>query len=1092
MIDPPIAALTVRLRGLRCVGVVWRVAILAGCCLANCTAGSPKVRVVRVPEVDGPNLHFSHVSLVNAPARGVVMRMAQDDQGFLWIGTNHGLLRYDGYQFQAFLPNPTDPNSIHGVNVTALFKDRSGNLWIGLDQNLDRYDPVSGVFRHVKMDSSGACEPPGIVQDITQDREGIIWIATHNGLKRLDPITMKSICYQHLAGDNSSLASNVVMSVVESRAGTLWLASASGLDSFDRRTGRVDRSITLRGQSGAPLSLDGTQISLVEDYQGILWITVPIGQEAGLISFDPQSGVQSVYTFGDPDRVDSIIEDEDGTLWVGEGKQVIKLDRDRKRAFRYRNDPNDSDSVTAGGVSSLMRTRDHRIWLGFEQGSLDSTDPRPSPFHVYRHEPNNPNSLSAGAVYTMLEDSRGFLWIGGLGGLDRIDRKTGKVTRYAGKRISGRSVFNLVFVIAEDHAGNVWIGDWGNGLARFDPKVANFKFYRHEAGNPTSLSNDMVVNLFVDHRGLLWISTYEALNSFDPQTERFRVYRNALTGASQYPGIAEDSSGALWLASLRDGLQRMDPATGQFTVYRNVPGDARSLSDNGMISVYVDRSGRVWAGTNDGLNQFDPVSHKFKSYFARDGLASDGVAGILEDKSGNLWLSTNNGLSRFNPGTGKFTNYYSSDGLPDNQFNSSAAFKSSSGEMFFGSTSGLLSFVPEKVVDDPSPPPIVLTDFWLFGDRWKPGKDPLKQSISFTRYLTLAPDQNVFSFEFSALNFSDPVRNRYRYRLEGLDEHWIERDSSRRFVTYTTLAPRKYVFQVQGCNSRGLWNTTGVSVQLTVLGPWWTWWSARTAFVLLIAAAAIAFYRFRLRLAADRLKVRFEERLAERTRIARDLHDTLLQSFHGVLPRLQAVYKLLPGRSLEAKEILNTTIDDAAQAITEARDAVQNLRSSTVATNDLAKAVQTLGEDLAAHQTTSNGNAPTFSVEVEGAPQDVHPILRDEIYRITAEAMRNAFNHARARRIEVEISYSPRAFRVRVRDDGAGIDASVLGQEGREGHFGLAGMRERAEHIGGKLEVWSERGAGTEVELTLPASAAYGHKPGLRSRLLGSKVGTKE
>ena len=174
-------------------------------------------------------------------------------------------------------------------------------------------------------------------------------------------------------------------------------------------------------------------------------------------------------------------------------KQVIKLDRNRERAIRYRNDPNDPDSVSAGGVNALLQALDHRIWFAFEQGSLDSTDPRPSPFHVYRHQSNNPNSLSTGGVYAMLEDSRGFLWVGGLGGLDRVDRKTGRVTRYAGKRLAGRSVFKIVFAITEDRAGNVWIGDFANGLARFDPRTGNFKFYRHEPGNPASLSNDAVM-----------------------------------------------------------------------------------------------------------------------------------------------------------------------------------------------------------------------------------------------------------------------------------------------------------------------------------------------------------------------------------------------------------------------------------------------------------------------------------------------------------------------------------------------------------------------------------------------------------------------
>jgi signal transduction histidine kinase len=237
------------------------------------------------------------------------------------------------------------------------------------------------------------------------------------------------------------------------------------------------------------------------------------------------------------------------------------------------------------------------------------------------------------------------------------------------------------------------------------------------------------------------------------------------------------------------------------------------------------------------------------------------------------------------------------------------------------------------------------------------------------------------------------------------------------------------------------------------------------------------------------LNVRFEERLAERTRIARDFHDTLLQSFHGLLLRFQAAHNLLPGRAVDARQVLETAINDAAQAITEARDAVQDLRSSTIITNDLAKSIEVLGEELGSHGRAATGDPTDFSVQVEGAPQDLHPMVRDEIYRIAAEAVRNAFHHARSRQIEVEIRYDAQQFRVRVRDDGIGIDTRVLSQEGRPGHFGLKGMRERARGIGGQLEVWSEHGAGTEMELIIPASVAYGRHASRRFGLLSSKKG---
>jgi signal transduction histidine kinase len=404
----------------------------------------------------------------------------------------------------------------------------------------------------------------------------------------------------------------------------------------------------------------------------------------------------------------------------------------------------------------------------------------------------------------------------------------------------------------------------------------------------------------------------------------------------------------------------------------------------------------------------------------------------------------------------------------------------------------LLAFFPERVTDNTSPPPVVLTDFWLFGDRWRVGKDPLKQSISFTRSLIFAPSQKIFSFEFSALGYSDPTRNRYRYRLEGLEEQWNERDSTRRFVTYTTLAPRDYVFRVQGSNSLGVWNTTGVSVQIRVLGPWWTWRWVRAAFMLLTLTAVVALYRFRVRRLAYQLNLRLEERVCERTRIARELHDTLLQSFQGLLFRFQAARNMLPRRLQEAMEALDSALDTGEEAITEGRDAIQNLRSVPAVQSDLVELVTATGQELARSQEVNRDSA-TFRMTAEGERHDLSPILQDEVYRIAREVLRNAFRHARARQIEAEIRYDSRLLRLRIRDDGTGMDAKVLQEGGRPGHWGLFGIHERAKRIGARLNLWSEAGAGTEVELTVPASIAYGtSRNGRVFRLFRKKSGTHE
>jgi signal transduction histidine kinase len=321
------------------------------------------------------------------------------------------------------------------------------------------------------------------------------------------------------------------------------------------------------------------------------------------------------------------------------------------------------------------------------------------------------------------------------------------------------------------------------------------------------------------------------------------------------------------------------------------------------------------------------------------------------------------------------------------------------------------------------------------------------------------------------LSYAYSTQNLYRHKLDPLEHEWNFTTSSRRFATYTTLAPGDYVFRVQGSNNHGGWNETGVSVRIRVLAPWWATWWFRTTSILVCVTLLWAAYQLRVRHLHHEFDMTLEARVSERTRIARDLHDTLLQSFHGLLLRFQTVSVLLPERPIEAKEKLGSAIEQAAGAITEGRDAVQGLRTSTVESNDLALAISTLGQEL--ENDSSNHRHATLRVAVEGHARDLHPILRDEIHKITAEALRNAFHHAQAQQVEVEIRYDDDQFRLRVRDDGKGIDAAFLSSHGREGHYGLRGMRERAALIKGNLVVWSEVNEGTEVELRVPASAAY-------------------
>jgi signal transduction histidine kinase/ligand-binding sensor domain-containing protein len=891
-----------------------------------------------------------------------------------------------------------------------------------------------------------------------------------------------------------------VRSTYEDREGTLWVCTAASLEAFDRRTERVRERIRLN----VPESIS---VKVVEDHAGVLWIAYLSGN--GLASYERHERRLTLYSFKDREPpvasrlsgAEGIHADVDGNLWLAtRGSGLVKIDPTRRSAVRYRHSPTDPDSISEDLLVSVFEDHEGSIWVGTATTGVNRFRRKPLPFSRYRHEPGNPQSLLRTSVTSVYADSQENVWVGSELGLTRIDAKSGKYGFFREPSAPNSNVISIV----EDRSGYLWFGTYG-GLHRYDPRTGRFAIFRHDPADSRSLSNDIVYSLIVDRQGTLWAGTGDGLNRLeDAAIGRFRSWKAEPPGASpqDVTAIVEDSAGLLWF--IGGTLQRFDPVTGSFAAYQIDPvetGRAGRESSAALVQtgkrispgssfLAIDHTGVLWIATANGLVRFDRGREQFTTYDEGDGLPATAVHAILEDRDGKLWVSTAGGLSRFDPGTTTFTNFYDSDGLAGSTFEGyPAAAKSRRGQMFFGSKSGLTSFWPEQIVDKASIPRVVLTQLSLRNLPVAPGSGSvLVRSITSTPSLTLLHDQNhLFSFEFAALSYADPQRNQYRYMLEPLDDSWHRVDPQHRMATFTTLPAGHYTLRVQGANNRGLWNEQGVTLRLQILPPWWGTTRFRSACAGVFVALLLAGYQLRVRQLHRRFEMTLEARVGERTRIAREIHDTLLQSFQGVLLDLASVEQLLRERPIEAQQLLGSTMEHVSEAIAQGRDAVQGLRISTVESTDLALAISTLGDELAK---ASKASRPEFHVAVEGKVRDLHLILRDEVYKIAAEALRNTFQHALARQVEVEIRYDDKQFRLRVRDDGKGIDPAVLSGEGGEGHYGLRGMRERATLIGGSLTLWSEVDAGSEVELCIPASTAYppGRRRSTSSREFAAKA----
>ena len=1017
---------------------------------------------LRVPVSAGKRLRVRRITTADGLSQTRVAQIVQDDLGFIWFGTQYGLNRYDGYDFKVFVHKPGIEDSLAGAYIFSLLKDRDGMLWIGCNQTLDRFDPRTETFSHYNVDPEHA-EIGGTVFHISQDHRGALWLATGTGLHRLDPATRAIVHYRHSATDPESLSTDDVKWSGEDREGRFWVGTADGLDEFDRDTGKVRLHIPVP---------DPFKVSFFEDRKGRFWVIHNTG--FGLALYDRASNTLAPVSFyahePSPESlsgVQEIQEDEHGLLWIATiGEGLLQYNPDQQHFVQYRNHPEDPNSIAEDDVNTLFKDRGGNLWLGLKLGA-NVFRPAAPLFESFQHQGDDPDGLSSDFVSAIYDDSNGSLWIGTKNGVEQIDRGTGKkVQMITGDGVSKPNVV----AITKDASGLLWMGSFTQGLTSYDLRSHKYVHYRHRTYDPTSLSSDTVHALLRDHAGNLWVGTDDGLDRFDPMSKSFRVFKRDAGGTSgqRYIAITEDPSGFLWLGTHDSGLHKFDPKKGTFEVYKPDPADPASLRDAMTPSVHVSALGTVWVATQNGLNRFDPVTGQFSAYDSTNGLPGNLIDCILEDGRGNLWLSTNNGLSRFEPSSETFANYTTADGLPGNDLTGwSACSKNRDGELFFGGFSGAVAFSPEKLIDSPSEPSLVFTDFLVSGVSDVVGPERiLKNSIPYTRGLTLTHEERAFSVTFANLQYTHPESTRYRYRLEGLDSNWYEAGGGSRRATFTTLPAGNYVLHVQAHGARGNWSEPGITLRVAVLPPWWATWWIRIVYALLLAVLAWSAYQWRLRLFVHQLQIRMEERVSERTRIAHELHDTLLQGLLSASLQLAVADEKLE-ETAPAKGRVHRVSEMLRLMIAESRNTVQGLRVSRA--EDLEDAIAGVPRDL------GDSGKLSVSVVAEGQPRALQAGVRDEVYWIARESITNALRHSKGSAVRITLHYLKDAFLLSVRDDGCGIDSQTL-KTGRENHFGLVGMTERARGIRGTLSVSSAPGAGTEVLLTLSAKAAFDRK----------------
>jgi signal transduction histidine kinase/ligand-binding sensor domain-containing protein len=963
-----------------------------------------------------------------------------------------------------------------GIDAVAQTPD--GYLWLGTAAGLFRFDGVHAVPWQPPENQH---LPPGQILSLLVSRDGSLWIGA-KGLARWKEGRL--IQYEELR-------ENFVFALLEDREGTVWAGGASR--PYGKLCSIRSSNINCYGDDG---KLGVGVFALYEDSTGHLWAGVP----DGLWRWNPDA--PKFYRMpGETNGIQGIAEDSAGEFLVGRVGGIYRFIEGKIRPKPLTGIPHQFPT------RRILRDRNGGLWIGTWHHGLE---------HVHQGRTDvftAIDGLSGDDIHNLFQDREGNIWVFTVEGLDRF--RDFAVTTLTTKQGLSSTVVGSILAGKD---GSLWLGTY-SGLNRWQRGQISSVF----GSRPDRIGPQQ--SLFRDSQGRILLSTVGGLGFLE--NDRINAIKDVPRGIVL--SITQDTDGKLWTINEGVGILSISPRN----AVSRIPWSDLGHKDPASVLAADRRQGGLWIGFFLGGLVYFSNGQARKSYTASDGMGAGRVGDLLFDDDGTLWISTEGGFSHLK--NDHVATLNSKNGLPCDVVNSAieaddrsfwlytacglvriarseidawstavdkredgtrriqvTAFDGSDGiigranpdhyhPVVAKTTDGKLWFIPEEGVSliDPRhipfnglPPPVHIEQVTADGKAYDPA-----------RGLSLPARVQHVDIDYTALSLVAPEKNRFRFKLEGYDHDW--RDvGNRRQAFYTNLPPRHYTFRVMACNNSGVWNETGASLEFSVLPAYYqtTWF--RSLCVAAFLGLLWALYQLRLHQVQRQFATGLEARVGERLRIARELHDTLLQSFQGVAFQLQAARKLILRKSDNAEQVLDDAILATEEAIREGRSAIRDLRPEPAAQRNLSELLDAAGRELAtAHQL--NGQAPSYRVLIEGKQQDISPMLQDEVYRITREVIRNAFAHAAASHIEVEIRYDQDQLRLRVRDDGKGIDPKVLAG-GQSGHFGIPGMRERAQRIGAHLNFWSEMGAGAEVELTVPASMAYQKRRKLGTRLTAS------
>ncbi len=995
------------------------------------------------PENANNKVKFEHLSLDEGAALNLTYCMMQDHKGFLWFGTMYGLVKYDGSDYRIYKNDPVNPNSISFDDIVSLYEDSNNNIWIGTwGGGLNKLEPETGKFTRLVNDASvknGISD--NVIWAICEDNKGNLWLGTETaGIDKYIPDKHHFVSYTHNPDDPKSIPDNHIRNIYKDDDGILWICSRSGLAKYNEES---DSFVSIKSRNDISVN------TAIGDKKGTLWIGTP----GGIYVLDRTEGqlIRKNYPVLNNKFIYSFCI-KDNQIWTGTNQGLYKINSETDEITGYRADPGDPASLAGNSILNLAAGSSGILWINSYGDGINKLRNLPSRFTSFINQPGNVKSLSSNSVTSFCADEEDDIWVGTRNGLNKFDRQEKTFERFYSEERSENRITSLL-----SDVNFIWTGTV-KGLKLFDKKARKFKQPPFDSAE-NQILNSACINSIIRYSGRIFIGTAGyGLFVYSPGSGSLDHY-----SSKQFPTnnnhtdyiltLYKDrlDNSLVWIGTY-GGLIQMNCSDSSFKIYTHLLSDKRSLSNDYIFSIIRDSYGNLWAGTANGLNKFDETSGTFDHYFEKDGLPNSVISSIIEDKKKNMWIGTNYGVSEYNIVGNVFRNYSKEDGLLNNFYFNHSSLADNTGEIYLGGTNGLDIINTSRRADEKYIPAVYITSFS------KTNNNGGLTEVLNKKDIILKYDENFLNIRFISLDYNNPAKNRYRYKLDGLDKDWIDA-GNKNSVDYTSLPPGKYTFRVKGSSSTGIFNPNEAVLNFTILPPFWKTSLFNAALILLLAGSVYFVYRLRIRqkvkhvLEIEKIKEMESEKLRRKT--AEDFHDELGHRLTRISLLSEILKRKMGNSSADIREILDKISLNSADLFEGTKDFIWAIDPRKDSLYELIIRLKDFGDEL-----FEDSN---IYFEVSGLDESLKSMnLTTEWKRhlslIIKEGMNNALKHGMSTRICINSRMKNNELELTLSDNGCGFIPEFSGKGN-----GLRNMRQRAEKLSAKIEVESSPGNGTRI-----------------------------